>query len=149
MWGTLATELNVPWRAAEAMHWQLGEVEMARRAGVVPFSLTPAHAYTTNSGPGAAFPSPAGRGYGNDERAAFGNEPLGPTSRIRRGSGRGLDSTAIGGNVASNAPGQCQTLPSLAELERGMTAFHDGRESGASRRSSGLHADDGRGQSQQ
>lgn len=29
----------MPWRAAEAMHWQLGEVDMARRAGVVPFSL--------------------------------------------------------------------------------------------------------------
>lgn len=35
----MAEELQVPWRAAEAMHWQLGEAEMARRAGVVPFSL--------------------------------------------------------------------------------------------------------------
>lgn len=32
--------MQVPWRAAEAMHWQLGEADMARRAGVVPFSLT-------------------------------------------------------------------------------------------------------------
>jgi hypothetical protein len=32
--------MAVPWRAAEAMHWQLGEADMARRAGVVPFSLT-------------------------------------------------------------------------------------------------------------
>ncbi|MCJ1295022.1 hypothetical protein MMC34_006583 [Xylographa carneopallida] len=32
-------ELGVPWRAAEYIHWQLGEVEMARRAGVVPFSM--------------------------------------------------------------------------------------------------------------
>jgi hypothetical protein len=31
--------MQVPWRAAEAMHWQLGEIDMARRAGVVPFSL--------------------------------------------------------------------------------------------------------------
>lgn len=29
----------LPWRAVEAMHWQVGEVEMARRAGVVPFTL--------------------------------------------------------------------------------------------------------------
>lgn len=29
----------MPWRAAEAMHWQLGEADMARRAGVTPFSL--------------------------------------------------------------------------------------------------------------
>jgi len=32
--------MGIPWRAAEAMHWQLGEREMARRAGVVPFSLS-------------------------------------------------------------------------------------------------------------
>ncbi|KAK3304543.1 myb-like DNA-binding domain-containing protein [Chaetomium strumarium] len=39
MWRQVAEELAVPWRAAEAMHWQLGEDEMARRAGAVPFSL--------------------------------------------------------------------------------------------------------------
>lgn len=39
MWAKVAEEMQVPWRAAEAMHWQLGEVEMARRAGVTPFSL--------------------------------------------------------------------------------------------------------------
>ena len=39
MWAPVAQELGIPWRAAEAMHWQLGEAEMARRAGVVPFSL--------------------------------------------------------------------------------------------------------------
>ncbi|KAK4038924.1 hypothetical protein C8A01DRAFT_17021 [Parachaetomium inaequale] len=39
MWAKVAEEMQVPWRAAEAMHWQLGEIEMARRAGVVPFSL--------------------------------------------------------------------------------------------------------------
>lgn len=32
--------MAIPWRAAEAMHWQLGEADMARRAGVVPFSLS-------------------------------------------------------------------------------------------------------------
>jgi hypothetical protein len=29
-----------PGRAAEAMHWQLGEEDMARRAGIVPFTLS-------------------------------------------------------------------------------------------------------------
>jgi hypothetical protein len=33
-------EMGIPWRAAEAMHWQLGEKDMAHRAGVVPFSLS-------------------------------------------------------------------------------------------------------------
>jgi len=32
MWNTLAKEMNMPWRAVEAMHWQLGEHEMAERA---------------------------------------------------------------------------------------------------------------------
>lgn len=40
MWSKIAEEMAIPWRAAEAMHWQLGEQEMARRAGVVPFSLS-------------------------------------------------------------------------------------------------------------
>ncbi|KAK0639309.1 hypothetical protein B0T16DRAFT_241225 [Cercophora newfieldiana] len=39
MWAKVAEEMQVPWRAAEAMHWQLGENDMARRAGVVPFLL--------------------------------------------------------------------------------------------------------------
>ncbi|KAK2755677.1 hypothetical protein FQN54_005826 [Arachnomyces sp. PD_36] len=42
MWAKIAEEMAIPWRAAEAMHWQLGEQEMARRAGVVPFSLSSA-----------------------------------------------------------------------------------------------------------
>lgn len=40
MWNQIAKEMGIPWRAAESMHWQLGEQEMARRAGVVPFSLS-------------------------------------------------------------------------------------------------------------
>lgn len=39
MWAKIAEEMAIPWRAAEAMHWQMGEVEMARRAGVTPFTL--------------------------------------------------------------------------------------------------------------
>ncbi|KAJ5737310.1 uncharacterized protein N7483_002435 [Penicillium malachiteum] len=40
MWSNVAEEMAIPWRAAEAMHWQLGEQQMARRAGVVHFSLS-------------------------------------------------------------------------------------------------------------
>ena len=49
MWSNLATELQVPWRAAEAMHWQLGEAGMASRAGVTPFSLTSTQAQPRQS----------------------------------------------------------------------------------------------------
>lgn len=40
MWSLVAIEMKIPWRAAESMHWKLGEVEMAKRAGDVPFSLS-------------------------------------------------------------------------------------------------------------
>ncbi|KAH7012711.1 uncharacterized protein B0I36DRAFT_223834, partial [Microdochium trichocladiopsis] len=39
MWAKVAEEMGIPWRAAEAMHWHLGEVNMAERAGVTPFCL--------------------------------------------------------------------------------------------------------------
>ena len=50
MWSKVAEEMAVPWRAAEAMHWQLGEADMARRAGVVPFSLSSGSLDTTPPG---------------------------------------------------------------------------------------------------
>ncbi|KAF2219299.1 hypothetical protein BDZ85DRAFT_206284 [Elsinoe ampelina] len=39
MWEKIAKEMALPWRAAEAMHWQIGEVEMASRANVPVFHL--------------------------------------------------------------------------------------------------------------
>ncbi|KAG5965256.1 hypothetical protein E4U56_001854 [Claviceps arundinis] len=55
MWSKVAEELAVPWRAAEAMHWALGEADMARRAGVIPFALAAAN---LESGPRAAPTTP-------------------------------------------------------------------------------------------
>ncbi|KAJ3498829.1 hypothetical protein NLG97_g804 [Lecanicillium saksenae] len=48
MWAKVAEELQVPWRAAEAMHWQLGENDMARRAGQTPFTLAAVNAEATS-----------------------------------------------------------------------------------------------------
>ena len=39
MWEKIAKEMQLPWRAAEAMHWQIGEAEMAQRANVPVFHL--------------------------------------------------------------------------------------------------------------
>ena len=39
MWEKIAKEMQLPWRAAEAMHWHIGEVEMANRANVPVFHL--------------------------------------------------------------------------------------------------------------
>ncbi|CAJ2511562.1 Uu.00g071870.m01.CDS01 [Anthostomella pinea] len=52
MWAKIAEEMAIPWRAAEHMHWQLGEQDMARRAGVTPFSLS-AQSYEGQPGGGA------------------------------------------------------------------------------------------------
>jgi hypothetical protein len=41
--------MAVPWRAAEAMHWRLGEKDMARRAGVTPFHLATGNADSKSS----------------------------------------------------------------------------------------------------
>ncbi|KAH7465107.1 hypothetical protein FOMA001_g16970 [Fusarium oxysporum f. sp. matthiolae] len=49
MWAKVAEEMAVPWRAAEAMHWQLGEADMARRAGVIPSSLATVNVDVNNS----------------------------------------------------------------------------------------------------
>jgi hypothetical protein len=55
--------MAVPWRAAEAMHWQLGEADMARRAGVVPFSLS---SVTVEAAPGSHRASPT-RGHSHSQ----------------------------------------------------------------------------------
>jgi len=55
--------MAVPWRAAEAMHWQLGEADMARRAGVVPFSLSS----VTVDAPPASHRSSPSRGHSHSQ----------------------------------------------------------------------------------
>ncbi|KAI1431754.1 hypothetical protein GGR50DRAFT_43091 [Xylaria sp. CBS 124048] len=56
MWAKVAEEMAIPWRAAEAMHWHLGEQDMARRAGVTPFSLS-AQTLETQTPHGSSRPS--------------------------------------------------------------------------------------------
>ncbi|KAK4698007.1 hypothetical protein P7C71_g155, partial [Lecanoromycetidae sp. Uapishka_2] len=40
LWAPIANELGIPWRACEAMHWTLGEQDMARRANAEPFKIS-------------------------------------------------------------------------------------------------------------
>jgi len=75
MWSEIANEMGIPWRTAEAMHWQLGEQDMARRAGAIPFSLS-----------STAVDAPSSRGRG---AAASGSGVRGSVSGMeRRGEGR-------------------------------------------------------------
>jgi hypothetical protein len=47
MWQKVATEMGIPWRSAESMHWQLGEQEISARANAPVFQLQPS---TTGTG---------------------------------------------------------------------------------------------------
>ncbi|MCJ1307343.1 hypothetical protein MMC25_000989 [Agyrium rufum] len=121
MWSALAAELGIPWRAAEAMHWQLGEVEMARRAGVTPFSLT-SSANSTSTGGIPAPPPPQFAGssdpygmpvhhlhqqqappYGLEYQPGAFHQPLFPPPPLRE----------------EQRPRSATGLPGLAEFERG------------------------------
>lgn len=94
MWSKVAEEMAIPWRAAEAMHWQLGEQEMARRAGVVPFSLS-----------STAVDPPTTR----TRRAST------SLSRPRKGSHSRV--------IPGHGPGLAPQLPSLEELTAGVPAW--------------------------
>ncbi|KAK3387675.1 hypothetical protein B0H63DRAFT_542021 [Podospora didyma] len=87
MWAKVAEEMQVPWRAAEAMHWQLGENEMARRAGVIPFALN----MTPNDPQGGQRSSPS-RGHGHSQsQGSLPRDMLGmPSPRYGRGPGTPL-----------------------------------------------------------
>lgn len=86
MWSKVAEEMAVPWRAAEAMHWQLGEAEMARRAGVVPFSLSNV---AVDAAPGSSRRSPPhhhSHSHSHSQGSTSGASSLSaPSPRFQRG----------------------------------------------------------------
>lgn len=62
LWNPIATELGVPWRACEAMHWALGEADMCRRANVAPFPMSSNRPEPASAPAHAPAPTPsAGR----------------------------------------------------------------------------------------
>lgn len=97
MWARVAEEMAMPWRAVEAMHWQMGEYEMARRAGVTPFSLANATSGIDSTG-----------------------LPARPQVHHRGPPPPGLRRESVPHEVSIHGP---QQLPSLAELTAGLPAF--------------------------
>ncbi|KAF2471290.1 uncharacterized protein BDR25DRAFT_325070 [Lindgomyces ingoldianus] len=61
MWQKVATEMGIPWRSAESMHWQLGEQEMSARANAPVFQLHPSA--TGLSSPPPVSVAPASHGF--------------------------------------------------------------------------------------
>lgn len=105
MWARIAEEMAIPWRAAEAMHWQMGEHEMARRAGVTPFSLTTNNSSSTTSSH-VANGFPGTRAHHMRSNSA--------TPRMRRESAP---------QMVQIPPQMPPQLPSLAELTAGLPAY--------------------------
>ena len=54
MWEKVAKEMGIPWRAAEAMHWQLGEHDMAQRANAPIFHLSSSFVTVTQPSSGTS-----------------------------------------------------------------------------------------------
>jgi hypothetical protein len=80
MWQKLAEEMNVPWRAAEAMHWQLGEDDMARRAGVPAFKFSNQNPPSTASSALQQAPPTRGPGHAHSHSYSHGSSSLAPST---------------------------------------------------------------------
>ncbi|KAF2033502.1 hypothetical protein EK21DRAFT_39116, partial [Setomelanomma holmii] len=81
MWQKVATEMGIPWRSAESMHWQLGEQEMSARANAPVFQLHPSATAAGLSSPSQVpvVPAPAPHGFTAANAAQLmPNPPLAP-----------------------------------------------------------------------
>ncbi|KAI5927996.1 hypothetical protein F4810DRAFT_170275 [Camillea tinctor] len=103
MWQKVADEMVIPWRAAEAMHWQLGEQDMARRAGVTPFNFSAVTVETPQSGSRSAPRHTHSASQSSISREASGSG---------RGYGRGVGLPAGGRALATRR----EALPSHPHL---------------------------------
>ncbi|KFY81551.1 hypothetical protein V500_11304 [Pseudogymnoascus sp. VKM F-4518 (FW-2643)] len=148
MWAKVAEEMGVPWRAAEAMHWQLGEADMARRAGVVPFSLSsapadaPAHGHArplssrghshsqslsspTASTIGSSVPSSRYYREGPATRSIAARRQSMPRTGLPTSPSDGYMYGGIGMGQGMGMPvtGGPPMLPSVAEMTTGMSPY--------------------------
>ncbi|RYP92383.1 hypothetical protein DL770_001483 [Monosporascus sp. CRB-9-2] len=108
MWAKVAEEMAIPWRAAEAMHWQLGEHDMARRAGVTPFSLTAQNIDNQQGGHHRGSPR-HGHGHSHSQGSAS-RELIGPGGRWARAAAGGAGG-AIATATTASSPQQPQQPP--------------------------------------
>ncbi|KAJ9641782.1 hypothetical protein H2199_004994 [Coniosporium tulheliwenetii] len=119
MWEGIAKEMGVPWRTAEAMHWQLGELQMAERANVPLFQMA-----TSSTNPQASAPPPAivshhGLGYPLPQ-----NQPVQPQAQPRPPAGRRNSAASGGRRRADSAKTNAlpSTLPAVLETPASQRA---------------------------
>ena len=143
MWIGIAKELEVPWRAVEDMHWQIGQVDMANLAGARLLHPDRANDDQTPISPSmqSTFPPRGHTGAPGD----FVTTPGGPFTGLPPAPGRILAQppqppTTNGGTMPRLVPGGDQSgfdfhrrnrrqgslggpLPSLAELNLPVSAY--------------------------
>ncbi|KAI4153998.1 MAG: hypothetical protein L6R39_001475 [Caloplaca ligustica] len=146
MWNTIASELNIPWKAVEDMHWELGRERMASLAGgrtlhsgrasddpasdasPTPSGFPPGTPLTPRltfvATPSSAFSGPLrppeGRLAGPPAPVTTNGMPM---SRPIPGV-EGTGFTSLRSDLSDYRPGGSRgPLPSLAEFERGTPAY--------------------------
>lgn len=117
MWEGIAKEMGVPWRTAEAMHWQLGELQMAERANVPLFQMA---ASTTN--PLASAPPPAtvnhqGLGYPLPQ-----TQPMQLQAQPRPPAGRRNSAASGGRRRADSAKSGAPSSSTLAAVPEALAS---------------------------
>jgi hypothetical protein len=133
----------MPWRAAEAMHWQLGDAEMARRAGVTTFSLQPTNPNVLSDIRRQHYPYPRGqssRGHAHIQSqgggsasaldsARYGRTPI-PSVRDGYSSPRQrIDHSGPSHGHAPNAPPIMPSGRSLAAPHENLSPRHQQQQS--------------------
>lgn len=109
MFEMIASELVMPWRAVEAMHWQMGAEEIAERAGERAFQTHP-----SSSKPRSPPPSTPGSSGGEASSSAM--QQVGVT-RSRRSSSITSNRRRAQSDVVarSERTAQLSALPAVSE----------------------------------
>lgn len=134
MWEKISKEMQLPWRAAEAMHWQIGEVEMAQRANVPVFHLAGQQGSATgqagpgsegrastspSSGNGAALPGGMGYSHTHNHSLPHIPQPLSyPVSPVQARFRRNSDDTSPHGSLRHRADSARSVPSSAAAMSR-------------------------------
>lgn len=128
MWEKISKEMALPWRAAEAMHWQIGEVEMAQRANVPVFHLAGQSNTTATPGampdsrsstsPGSVASGPAyGPGYSRAHSHTH-NHSLPQASHMMHASISPEQVRMVRRNSGASSPGASSLLRHRADSAR-------------------------------
>ena len=123
MWSLVANELGVSWASAERVYMQLGRAEMMRRARETPKKVRELRPATATQDPGSKSPEQVARTHPAQESHMH-QQPIVSTSPIERHQRK----ESQGG--LSSAGGNVQSLPSIRDLDLGISTWQTGHAHG-------------------